>query len=67
MIRVEVEEYCQFCLDFEPEASLPDLLYSSDREEPIIIGDTVVRCKYRERCHNIERYVKQTMKKRENT
>lgn len=67
MILVEVEDYCQNCLDFEPEASLPELLYTGDRPDPIIIGNTVVRCCFRERCKSIEKHVLAIVKKGENT
>lgn len=60
MIRVDVEDYCQSCLDFTPEVNKPEKLCNGSGE--IIIGDTVIQCKYRKRCAGIKRYLEQQAK-----
>lgn len=60
MIRVNVEEYCQACLDFTPDVTPPTKMYSSEGE--LILGDTVIYCKYRKRCAGIKRYLEQQAK-----
>lgn len=42
MITIDVAEYCSACMDFDP----------------IVISDTVIRCSNRNRCKNIERYLR---------
>jgi hypothetical protein len=56
MIRVEVEEYCSECLDFQPDVEKPQKLYADITE--ITVTDTVIRCSNRNRCRNIERYLR---------
>ena len=51
MIRVEVEDYCSECMDFEPDVKKPQKM------DEIIISDTVIRCKNRKRCEYIKRYL----------
>lgn len=69
MIRVEVEPYCQECLDFEPDLKRPEktILYGLDPcEKPIelvTVSDSIIRCKYRNRCRKIKEY----LEKREQT
>lgn len=48
MIRVEVEEYCSECLDFQPDVEKPQKLYADITE--ITVTDTVIRCENRKRC-----------------
>ena len=60
MIRVEVEEYCQSCLDFEPDVTKPEKVYGDDNA--IVLSDTVIRCKYRKRCQGITRYLEHRVK-----
>lgn len=62
MIKIEVEDYCQNCLDFEADVAKPERLYSGC--EPVtIFGDTVVRCEYRKRCASIKRYLEKQIEK----
>lgn len=49
MIKLDVEDYCQECLDFDPEKESV-CLYSGDKICQCI---TTVRCKHRNRCKNI--------------
>ena len=60
MICLDVERYCQQCLDFTPSVVKPEKISSTTGE--LIITDTVVQCQYRKRCASIERYLKQQMK-----
>lgn len=55
MIRLEVQEYCHACSDFEPDVEKPEKYYSLAEE--VIMTDTVVRCRYRKRCENLKRYL----------
>lgn len=64
MIRLDVEQYCQRCLDFTPDVTEPMRAYGADFEgdNDILQTDTIVRCKYRKRCAGIKRYLEQQMK-----
>ena len=57
MIRVDVEDYCQECLEFTPDVTSPIRIDSDDNKTPVFT-DTVIQCKYRKRCANIVRYLK---------
>lgn len=56
MIRIEVADYCNECMDFDPDVERPQKVYRFDEE--LTISDTVVRCANRNRCRNIARYLK---------
>lgn len=64
MIKLEVQEYCHNCLDFDADVLSPEktvtTLYTNDGEsfEHVDISDTIVRCKFRRRCEAIKRYLK---------
>ena len=60
MIVVNVEEYCNDCLDFNADVFAPSRMYSEEGE--CFIGDTVIKCKYRKRCAAIKRYLEQQTK-----
>ncbi len=62
MIRVEVEEYCQNCLDFNPDVTKPQRVIAPMTEEPLHLGNTVIRCSYRNRCASIKRYLERQSK-----
>lgn len=62
MIRVEVEDYCQQCLDFTPDVTKPERLYTIDNPDGFVMSDTIVRCEYRKRCAGIKRYLDQQTK-----
>lgn len=57
MIRIDVEEYCHSCLDFEPDVTKP---FRDIRDNALT--DTVVQCEYRKRCSAIRRYLEHQMK-----
>lgn len=60
MIQVQVEEYCNDCLDFTADVFAPAKVYTADGE--CNIGDTVIKCKYRKRCAAITRFLEQKVK-----
>ena len=60
MILLEVEDYCQQCLDFTPDVVKPDRHHTEDGE--LVLGDTIVRCEYRKRCAGIRRFLEKQMR-----
>ena len=60
MIRLDVEEYCQQCLDFHPDV-IP-AARGMTAEGEVVVTDTIIQCKYRKRCAGIERYLRQRAK-----
>lgn len=56
MITLDVAEYCSACMDFDPDVQRPQKAYGLDEE--IVITDTIIRCSNRNRCKNIERYLR---------
>lgn len=60
MINIEVEGYCHQCLDFHPDVTPPERLYSGN--DVVHQSDTIIRCKYRKRCAGIKRYLEQQAK-----
>lgn len=57
-IRLQVREYCMDCLDFEADVTKPERTTLYGEGEPLTIqSDTVVKCKYAGRCHNLVRYL----------
>lgn len=59
MIRVDVEDYCQNCLDFNPDVSKAERVTLGDEAS---YTDTIIRCKYRKRCCGIRRFLEHQMK-----
>lgn len=60
MIRVEVEPYCQQCLDFEPDVTKPERCMFEGEE--FVFTDTVIHCKHRKRCASIVRFLERQTK-----
>lgn len=60
MIKIDVEGYCQQCLDFTPDVVAPTKAYSEGNV--VFQSDTLIRCEHRKRCANIKRYLEQQMK-----
>ena len=61
MIRLEVEDYCQECLQFTADVKPPEKLYGMNEmlmESMVIQSDTVVRCQYRKQCRRLMEYLK---------
>lgn len=53
-IKLDIQPYCECCLDFEADVTKPEKLFTLDE---IILGNTIVRCKYARRCENIKKYL----------
>lgn len=60
MIRINVEEYCHQCLDFNPDV-IPPTRGIDEKGEPVQT-DTIIQCKYRKRCANMIRYLEHQAK-----
>jgi hypothetical protein len=56
-IRLEVEGYCQTCMDFSPDVIHPQRIRTADGD--VTFGDTIVQCEHKRRCANIKRYLEQ--------
>ena len=63
MIRLDVEDYCQQCLDFCPDVISAERVSLGDKD--FGLSDTIVRCEYRKRCAAIERYLRKQIKENE--
>lgn len=61
MIRVDVEDYCQSCLDFTPDVTPPTRLLSVDNVE-VMQTDTIIQCEHRRRCSGIRRYLEKQIR-----
>lgn len=70
MIRLELKDYCHDCCGFEADVQLPVALYytytNGKCDHEYVHGDTIVRCKHRERCANVVKYVMEGYKEKEN-
>ena len=55
MIKLEVQDYCQTCPNFEADVERPVTLYR-DAEE-ITIGDTIIRCENRRICERVKKVI----------
>lgn len=60
MIKVDVEDYCQTCMDFTSEVTKPETFHYNHGE--IVRGDTVIQCKYRKRCAGLVRHLTRQVK-----
>ena len=63
MIRVDVKEYCNACMDFSPDVTKPVKYYGNNQE--IVLGDTIIQCEHARRCEAIRRYLEAQMKTEE--
>lgn len=64
MIRLEIEEYCQWCMDFTPDVTKPQRVLSTSNEE-VFQTDTIVQCEHKKRCAGIKRYLENQLKNEE--
>lgn len=64
MIELQVKDYCQACMDFEPDVEKPTRMYGTDGS--VIQTSTIVRCEYRRRCEHIKRHLEKQVKENEN-
>ena len=60
MIRLDVEDYCQDCPEFEAEV-LKDRKFYGFTEGT----DTIIRCEHYIRCQRMEKYLSERLKYRE--
>lgn len=60
MIKLEIEEYCQDCPQFEAEVENPVPLYAAGMIYEYV-GDTTIRCEHRERCKNVYKHAKKNL------
>ena len=58
-IRLEVESYCDDCLDFEADVEKPTIYYANF-EVVETYGDTVIRCSHRDFCERIKNHLEKT-------
>ena len=64
MIRLDIQDYCSSCCDFEPDVTKPvkRSLATNLNEVIVVQSDTVVRCVHAKRCECIKRYLSQQLK-----
>lgn len=58
MIKLDVQPYCQNCLDFRPDVERTDILMTDDTVVNVGEIDTIIRCRHRQRCAIIHHYLK---------
>lgn len=59
-IKLEVQPYCESCCDFEADVTKPEKTVRYDDRRFLVHThqtDTIVRCKYANRCANLMRYL----------
>lgn len=62
MIKLDVEEYCQECLDFCPDVIKPERVIALGTDAHYT--DTIIQCKYRKRCAGIKRFLENQAKEK---
>ena len=64
MIRLDIQDYCASCCDFEPDVTKPvtSSIATILNDVIVIQSDTVVRCAHAKRCECIKRYLSQQLK-----
>lgn len=63
MIKLDVREYCQCCLEFEPVViERPSFLLDSDIPCGCI-GDTIVKCENHDKCKILYNHLKKENEK----
>jgi hypothetical protein len=66
MIKLDVCEYCQNCMEFEPcVTARPELLYV-DNGPHGFIGDTIVKCNNCSKCEVLYKYLKRSEENKNN-
>ena len=63
MIKLDIQPYCQNCLNFEADVESPKRAYAGS--DIAYQTDTIVRCERRKYCENIKRYLEREMGKEE--
>lgn len=64
MIRLDIQDYCASCCDFEPDVTKPvkSSLATILNDDIVVQSDTIVRCTHAKRCECIKRYLSQQLK-----
>lgn len=62
MICLEVEPYCDDCQGFDADVIRPERTYADNE---VVMSNTIVRCKYRNRCRAIKKYLERQAKSKE--
>lgn len=64
MIRLDIQDYCASCCDFEPDVTNPvkSSLATGLNEVIVVQSDTIVRCTHAKRCECIKRYLSKQLK-----
>lgn len=60
MIRLEIQPYCDNCLNFDPDVKEPQRFYCGS--DAVSQTDTVIRCSHRNECERLLRYLKNATK-----
>lgn len=55
MIKLDIQPYCQNCLNFEADVEPPKRAYAGS--DIVCQTDTIVRCERRKYCENMKRYL----------
>ena len=63
MITLDIRSYCADCTEFDPVLDKRSASYLNEDGMPEKCVDTVVRCKGRNKCEGISRYLKKEMLK----
>lgn len=65
-ICLDIQPYCDECFDFEPDVVKPERVFTRNDvhygEINSLVSNTIVRCKYRNRCGAIKRYLERGQK-----
>lgn len=67
-IKLEVESYCESCLDFEADVTKPErttVWTIAPSTATTCQTDTIVKCKYAKRCEAIKRYLEKQKEAKE--
>lgn len=63
MIKLNVREYCQSCTEFDPDVEYPTTVRTTNGSGKEI-GDTIIRCKNRDRCEKIKNHLENYITRR---
>lgn len=63
MIKIKVEEYCNDCPEFEPEAIKPQPIYDSINNYVGMLGPMLVVCAHRNTCRRFMEYLQKSVVK----
>lgn len=64
-IKLEIQPYCESCCDFEADVTKPERISRFNEEYFITCihqTDTIIKCKYANRCANLVRHLSKKIK-----